>query len=48
MATGSVEPRSFGLTFSPPSITLVYAIGTKLREFASRNLAQVTATLGRC
>lgn len=29
-----VEPRSFGLTFAPPSITLVYALDRKLRERA--------------
>ena len=29
-----VHPESFGLTFNPPSITLVYRLDDKLRERA--------------
>ena len=31
LAGSLIEPRSFGLTYEPPSITLVYAIDKKLR-----------------
>ena len=32
---GQVLPKSFGLTYDPPSITLVYAIDRKLRALTS-------------
>ena len=32
MASPVVQPKSFGLTFDPPSVTVVYASGDKLRK----------------